>query len=318
MTKVNSGRLLAAFPCDILRLMRIHPSVVILVAVSAALAAAGCSEAGALKSKKIAGFSGGIVTDTEFSRAVSALPERVRAVALRQKKDFLESYITEKLLCREAEKKGIQHLNDVRDLLAQARQKILVAKLIEREIESRAKVSDDEVKAHYDNHQDEFMNPFRVRAEHILLRSREEAERAAADIKGGADFVVIAKERSLDPTAARGGDLGFFSKGQLIPEIEEAAFALEKGAMSGIIQTAFGFHLIKVTDVAEPSLKDFASVAKELHEKLLIEKKSRLFEEWTGRIKSDAKISIDETLLEEIGSEAVSPGAAAPAAPAVS
>ena len=255
----------------------------------------------AKKGKTLATFEGGSVTEGEFREAMDNLPVRVRSVALRQRSEFMESYITEKLLFQEAEKKGVQHLTDVQDLLKQARRKILVAKLIEQEVESKVNTTPEEVKTYYDNHKEEFMNPYRVRAFHILLRSREDAEAVKARLAGGEDFQEVAKQVSLDPTATKGGDLGYFQKGQLIPEIEEAAFALSPGDISDIIQTSFGFHILKVTELAQPQPKDFVSVENDINDKLVVEQKSRHFAELTDRLKRKAKISIDEKALAEVG-----------------
>lgn len=279
-----------------MRLMRKY----LIGAVFLALLAGSLSCSNTPKGPVVATFDGGSVSAFDFKLAVENLPKRVRGVAERQRKEFLESYITEKLLLQEAEKRGLQHMQDVQDVLKQARQKILVAKLIESEVEAKAAVTPEDIQAYYDSHQDEFMSPYRVRASHILLRSREEAVQALARIKGGESFEDVAKQVSLDPTAAKGGDLGFFQKGQLIAEIEEAAFALSPGELSDVIQTSFGYHIIKVAEVSEPKLKDAESVKEEIKEKLTVEKKAGLFSELAERLKRKAKISIDEAKLSEV------------------
>lgn len=248
----------------------------------------------------MAKFKGGEITDRDFTEAVDNLSPRVRAVALSQRREFLESYVIEKLLLREAEKKGVQHLDEVQSLMEKAREKILVAKLIEMEIESKVKVTPEDAKNYYDANKEEFMTPYRVKASHILLRSREEAEQVRTQAEAGGDFAELAKKHSLDPTAAKGGDLGYFQKGQLIPEIEEAAFAMGKGDTSGVIETAFGFHLIRVDDVAQPQSREYAAVEKEITDKIAVEEKSRLFGRLTERLKGKAGISIDEKRLSEI------------------
>ncbi len=275
--------------------MRFQAPLAILLTVLTTLVT-GCG-AQPKSGKSLASFSGGTVTESEYRKAMENLPKRIRGIALRQRKEFMESFITEKLLLTEAEKRGIQHLDDVENLLRQARQKILVAKLIAVEVESKVKISDGDAKAYYEAHHDEFMSPMRVRASHILLRSREEAESVLTKIKAGSDFGEMAKQFSLDPTASKGGDLGFFEKGQLILEIEEAAFAMKKDQLSGVIQTNFGFHLLKVTDVSEPQLREYESVKREIIEKLTVNEKTKHFAELTERLKATGKIKIDEKAL---------------------
>ena len=246
----------------------------------------------------LASYDGGKITEHEFRQAITNLPERVREAALIQKEDFLDSLVIEKLLLQEAESRGLQHSAEVEAVLSQARQRILVAKLIEDEVELKADVDADEVKTYYDNHRDEFVTPFRLRASHILLRSREEADEMLQRLQEGESFEDLAKEHSLDPSAVKGGDVGYFKKGQLIPEFEEVAFSLKKDDLSDIVQSPFGFHIIKVTGEAKPQVKDFAVVEKDITSRLLIEKKTENFESLVERLKKKAGIKINEEAIE--------------------
>jgi peptidyl-prolyl cis-trans isomerase C len=123
-------------------------------------------------------------------------------------------------------------------------------------------VSREEIRSFYDENPQYFTQPEQIRASHILLtfgedaeRTREEAEEMARSLidqlEEGADFAELAASRSEGPSAERGGDLGPFSRGQMVPEFEEAAFALDAGEISGIVETEFGLHIIKVTDKTE-------------------------------------------------------------------
>jgi len=262
------------------------------------LGVTGCGRTEA-KGDVLVRYDGGSLTKSDFQDALMSLPERVREVALLQKQDFLESLVSEKLLLQEAESRGIQHLADVQQVLRQARDRILVAKLIEEEVEVKSEVESNEIKSYYENNKQEFVSPFRLRASHILLRSREEADEILKRIKKGESFEELAKKHSLDPTAVKGGDIGYFRKGQLIPEIEEAAFALKKDEISDIIQSTFGFHVIKVTGEAKPQVKEFKLVEKEIEEKLTIEKKSGHFEELVERLKEKADLSFNEEAVDE-------------------
>ena len=87
-----------------------------------------------------------------------------------------------------------------------------------------------------------------VRARHILVENEDEAKALLDQLKGGADFATLAKEKSKDPGAAEGGDLGYFTKDQMVPEFAEAAFKLDKGQISDPVKTQFGWHVIQVLD----------------------------------------------------------------------
>ena len=88
----------------------------------------------------------------------------------------------------------------------------------------------------------------KIRASHILVESEERAKSLRGDLDGGADFANLAKEHSKCPSKENGGDLGFFGKGMMVKEFEDAAFALDVGQVSGPVRTQFGYHLIKVTE----------------------------------------------------------------------
>ncbi len=133
--------------------------------------------------------------------------------------------------------------------------------LLEKEIEPQIKVEDKDISDFYAKNKQEFKQAEAVKASHILIRLPEKADAAArakakaqADqilkqLSSGAKFEDLAKKMSQDPgSAANGGDLGFFSKGQMVPAFENAAFALKPGQTSGVVETPFGFHIIRVVE----------------------------------------------------------------------
>ncbi|MCR4817387.1 MAG: peptidyl-prolyl cis-trans isomerase [Fretibacterium sp.] len=135
-------------------------------------------------------------------------------------------------------------------------------------------VSDEEAKRFYDEHPDQFKNPERVHARHILLNddaeSADKLARVQADLKAGVSFDKIAKEVSVCPSAPQGGDLGEFQKGQMVPEFEAAAFALKNpGDISEPVKTQFGWHIIRlegrVPESAQPFDEVKAQITQELH-----------------------------------------------------
>ena len=92
------------------------------------------------------------------------------------------------------------------------------------------------------------MTPLLLKASHILVKTAEEAEAIRKELEAGADFEEMARKNSLDSTAIRGGDLGFFQKGRFVPEFEEAVFQMKKGELSPVVQSQFGWHVIKVME----------------------------------------------------------------------
>ena len=252
----------------------------------------------------LARFDGMTVKQSEFVSKIQHMPRELQSVAARRKKEFIQEMMDEALLIREAERRGVDKLQDVRDVLAAARQKIAISKLIELEVDQKIHLGNEEAIQYYSAHRDEFMTPPLYRASHILVRAEGEANNIKADLNKGADFEEQARKYSIDNTALRGGDIGFFQKGQLIPEFEEVAFKMKKGEISPVFKTQFGYHILKLTDRAEPTLRDFNSVRGMVEKQLLSEKRSNAYKAFLGELKGNQKTQVDEKALESVNVEA--------------
>ena len=256
-------------------------------------------------SKVLAKFDGTAVTEREFSKKVLGLPKSVQGAALERRKDLVEDMAAEHFLLKEALRRGLDKDGDVKDLFEAARKKILIARLIEKEVDEKITLGPDDLAKYYEFHQEEFMTPLLLRASHILVKTAEEANVLKAQLDGGADFEELARSKSTDSTAIRGGDLGFFQKGQFVPEFEEAVFALQKGQVSGPVKTSFGYHIIRLNDRAEPRLRDLKSVKNLVKERLVNERRSKTFKEFVEKLQGNAKIEFDDKALEEVTLEKI-------------
>jgi peptidyl-prolyl cis-trans isomerase C len=172
-----------------------------------------------------------------------------------QRRDALLAYLIDvNLLSRAAEAKKIDQAPVFPQKLAFARKKVLVEALLEQE--SKVAVSDKDIKKFYD----ENLKPQNeVHARHILVETEAQAKDVVAKLKGGTDFAQLAKEVSKDP-GSDGGDLGYITKDQVVPEFGEAAFKLDKGKMSDPVKSQFGWHIIKVEDKRERKPPPFDAV----------------------------------------------------------
>ncbi|WP_051235912.1 peptidylprolyl isomerase [Paenibacillus pinihumi] len=210
-------------------------------------------------------------------------------------KETLESLITEKLLSQEMVKAGLtvtdadvdeewKKLEDqygskeqlMNAVVQNGMTEAILRKQMYHQIELRkllgptVEVTDDKVKEYYEQNKQYMGTPEQVRASHILVASEKEAEDILKELKQGADFATLAKEKSTDPgSKENGGDLNFFGRGQMVPEFEEAAFALKKGELSGIVKTMHGFHIIKLTDRKEAETPTYEEKKDELKEQLV-------------------------------------------------
>lgn len=163
-------------------------------------------------------------------------------------------------------------------------------------------VSDDEVRSYYRRNVKDFMEPGRVRLSHMVALAQEEAPPGKAasaeakimaalkDIRAGADFAEKARKLSEDGAAEAGGDLGWFTRGKMLPAFEDAAFSMKKGEVAGPLRTQHGFHIIKVTDREEARQTPFEEVAAKIHEKLASEAFARKRNTWLEKLRVQAYV----------------------------
>jgi foldase protein PrsA len=172
------------------------------------------------------------------------------------------------------------------DLKNQMKTDLKIRKILEPTIT----ITDEEIKKTYDENKESFATPEQVKASHILVETKEDAEAILKELKGGADFATMAKEKSKDGSASQGGDLGYFGRGDMVPEFEEAAFKLNVGEISEVVQSNFGFHIIKVTDKKAAATPTFEEKKEEIREQLVNMQMGQKVPEWMQKIQADAKI----------------------------
>lgn len=162
-------------------------------------------------------------------------------------------------------------------------------------------VSDTDIKVRYDKEVAGMPKQQEVRARHILVKTEDEAKAVITALDAGKDFAELAKEKSTDPNKSDGGDLGYFHKGQMVPEFETAAFAMNKGEVSKTpIKTQFGFHVIKVEDKRDAPPPSFDKVKDQVRQIIMRDKYMELLK----ASKDEAKIEIADPTLKKSYDEA--------------
>ncbi len=201
-------------------------------------------------------------------------------------------------------KKALDDLKVTEEIIkAQIKKGLTVNKFIEQNFVEKTVIPESEAKAYYDNNAERFNKPESVRASHILIKvdpkadetkkkaARAEIEKIQARLKAGEDFAAIAKETSQDTgSGARGGDLGLFTRGQMVKPFEDAAFALAQGDVSGIVETEFGYHLIKVTEKQAAGKYSFDEVKANLTRYLKETKVKKDLSDFVKGLRDKAKI----------------------------
>jgi peptidyl-prolyl cis-trans isomerase C len=181
---------------------------------------------------------------------------------------------------------------------------LTIQAFIDREINAQISITPDEAGVYYAEHPEQFAREEQIRARHILIMLEEGADAAAEKdardrieeiqqkLQSGEDFSSLAKEFSEGPSAPRGGDLGYFGRGQMVAPFEEAAFALSAGGVSDIVRTAYGFHLIELVDRQPAGLIDFEEVREDLISYLTQERVIADLEDLIGELRSKAEIEV--------------------------
>ncbi len=256
------------------------------------------SDTGSSSSKKpakvLAEVNGVAITSDDFDREVKSLPEYLRAMAETPQihKELIDTLVMRELVLQQAKKDGVDKSKEVEDKLVDIRKRIVVDTYLKKKIEADAKVSDDEMKKFYEQNLDKFKGGEQVRASHILVKSEEEAKAVQAQLKGGAKFEDVAKAKSVDSSAAKGGDLGWFAKGSMVPVFEQTAFSLKDGETSGIVKSEFGYHIIKVTGKRAAGTRSFDEVKDQIKASMLPQKQQQAFMKLREDLKKGAKIDI--------------------------
>jgi len=189
-------------------------------------------------------------------------------------------------------------------LKADTRLDISINKMMEAEAATQPAPADAQVRDFYDKNPDKFKQDEACRASHILFKVEESADAATKkkvkdqaesvlkQARAGADFAQLAKKYSADGSAQEGGDLNFFTRGQMVPAFDQAAFALKPGEISDIVTTQFGYHIIKVTERRPASTVPFEQVSARIKEYLTEQQKQQKVDTFIESLKQKAKIEV--------------------------
>jgi peptidyl-prolyl cis-trans isomerase C len=208
------------------------------------------------------------VNGAEIRQSDVALAEEELGPSLAQmdpatKKDNVLSFLIDmKIVSKAAEDKKVENSEEFKKRLAFTRNRLLMDTLLATE--GKAATTDDAMKKVYQDASKQISGEQEVHARHILVESEDEAKAIEDELKKGADFAELAKKKSKDPGASDGGDLGFFTKDQMVPEFSNVAFTLEPGKISDPVKSQFGWHIIKVEEKRSRKAPEFDQVKSQI------------------------------------------------------
>ncbi|HUD86786.1 MAG TPA: peptidylprolyl isomerase [Xanthobacteraceae bacterium] len=195
----------------------------------------------------VARANGVDIRESDLAFAEEEIGSSMPQMAPEQKRDYLITYLADVvILSQAAEQQKLNERADVQRRLTFDHNRVLMEALLQNA--GQAAATDEAMHKVYDEAVKQMGSEEEVHARHILVPTEDEAKAIEAELKKGADFAALAKEKSKDPGAADGGDLGYFTKDQMVPEFAEVAFKLDKGQVSEPVHTQFGWHIIKVED----------------------------------------------------------------------
>ncbi len=258
----------------------------------------------------VATYAGKQLTSAEVLAEMERLPGPSRAYLAQpeRKRQFVENLVLNDLLFAEAERQGYATDPEIERQVNDTRRRLAVQRLM-REYQKPPEISDDEARRYYDENPTLYSTT-QIAASHILVKDEAEARAIRAELERDPQrFAQLAREKSIDKSsAAKGGELGRFGQGRMVPDFERVAFALARGEISQPVKTQYGWHVILVTERQDGERKPFDQVKDQIKATL---RNKALQESVQGRmeaLKQQANLVIDEAVLASL---APPPGSAA-------
>lgn len=227
-----------------------------------------------------------VLTDSDLD---NLLPEGERIPFTKaERKALVSRWIDTQILYQEARRRGLGEDPRIKARLRGLEQEYLADHLVFLELRERTEVTEEEIEEYFRIHEKEYMYEYRV--SHILVNTLEEAEKVLELLKSRS-FAWIANRNSVDPEAKHGGDLGYLTKGNMIPEFEEVIFDMKPGEVSGVIRSDSGYHVIKLVGMREAFVKvGLEDVREQIMNKLMIEKRKRAYKDLILSLRNGADV----------------------------
>lgn len=294
--------------------MKVTNTAKIIVATLSAAALFGCqggtpSSGSKSESKKdakvLAEVNGGTITTADFSRELKNLPEYLKAMAETPegRKEMLDTMVIRELILQQASKDGLDKGAEIEEKLQDLKKRLVVESYLKKKVEAESQVSDADLQKFYEQNKDKFKSGEQIKASHILVKAEKEAKDILAQVKAGGNFEELAKKYSADSSSAKGGDLGWFGKGSMVPVFEKAALALKEGQVSDVVKSDFGFHIIKLTGKRPAGLRPLEEVKEQIKGAIMPQKQQEIFQKIKEELKKSAKITVKEDVLKEMGAK---------------
>jgi len=308
---------------------RTHRVVTLLA--SAALGASLAACAGGTSGGNVAAVNGQPITRADFDRKLESSPAAKQILNQLVQQSLIDQYARDKKIDvsqaeidkKEAETRAkfppgqFEQIVKNQGLTEQDVQQILRQQLIlEKAVGPQVHVTDADVKAYFDKNHATFDKPAQVKARHILVADQKTANEVLAKLKAGGSWDALAKQYSTDPASKdKGGELGYFGKGQMVPQFQDAAFNAKVGQIVGPIKSPFGYHIIQVEDKKPATKATLASVSDQIRQQLVQQQEQQQYPIFLQQLRGAAKIDVYDDRFKDLFPAVPPPPSQAPAAP---
>jgi len=255
------------------------------------LLTAGCgngkkSDDSAVPSDAIVSVNGKVLTESHLENLLPAGEKTPFTDS--EKAAWVRQWVEMELLCGEAVRRGLDNDPRIKARLESLEREYLADHLAFIELRERIEVSEEEIEDYFEEHRDEYANEYRV--SHIMVNTLEEARQVQELLKKNS-FAWVANRYSVDPVAKRGGDLGYLTKGNMIPAFETVVFDMQPGEVSDIVQSEFGYHIIMLVGTREAQVKiELADVRERIMNELVLRKRDAAYRELMEKLFEKADI----------------------------
>jgi len=240
-----------------------------------------------MDNKILAKVGGLTVTEAEAAEMIASFMQRGQNLDNPQGRAMvIEQLIARKLLLQDAQKNMYEYNAEFKAQLQKVKEDMLINFAMAKTLEGVKPATDDEMKAFYEENKENFVAGESVNASHILVESEEKAKELLDKINAGEmSFEDAAHAESACPSSENGGNLGEFTKGQMVPEFDEAVFTMEVGEIKGPVKTQFGYHLIKLNAKNEARAYDFEEIKGQIKDMVMKEKQQKAYQSKLSQLK---------------------------------
>lgn len=278
-------------------------ALIVSIMLLAAFIISGCEQKGKSGGPVLAKVGSSEITQDDFIKEADRIPDWAKSQfsGKEGKERFLDELVKRELIYQDAKKMGLDKDKEYLEKLKEFERMSLVALILKKEIEDKAKVDDADVKNFYDKNKSQLTLDNKARASHILVDTEDQAKKLYDRIKKGESFSKLAEQYSKDKNSAvKGGDLGYFDPAKMVPEFSRALVNLKPGDVSEPVRTRFGYHIIQLTDVQRGNIATFDQTKETIKRQLLAEKQKSLVDAYLDGLRKKIEVKKNESTLASI------------------